>query len=52
MREPLEPRRPPNPLDPLDDFKRWFRELWPIEQLGVVLGMLLVLVLLVLWATR
>jgi len=25
----------PNPMDPFDGFKRWYRELWPGEQLLV-----------------
>ena len=25
----------PNPMDPFDGFKRWYRELWPVEQLLV-----------------
>jgi hypothetical protein len=25
----------PNPIDPFDGFKRWYRQLWPLEQLLV-----------------
>jgi len=44
--------RQPNPLDPLDDFKRWFHELWPIQQLGVIAGIIMCAAVLILWAIR
>ena len=25
----------PNPMDPFDSFKRWYRELWPLQRVGV-----------------
>jgi len=44
--------RQPNPFDPLDDAKRWFHELWPMQQLGVIVGIIMCAAVLILWAIR
>ena len=43
--------KPPNPMDPLDPFKRWYRELWPAQRVGVWLCLALVVWALLLWVT-
>jgi len=44
--------RSPNPMDPFDNVKRWWAELWPIQQLGVVIAAAVVLWALSLWIFR
>ena len=44
--------RQPNPFDPLDDFKRWYSDLWPMQQLGVIVGIIMCAAVLILWAIR
>ena len=41
----------PNPLDPLDPFKRWYRELWPAQRVGVWLCLAVIVWALLLWVT-
>ena len=41
----------PNPMDPLDPFKRWYRQLWPAQRVGVWLCAALVVWALLLWVT-
>ena len=45
-------KRSPNPMDPLDDVKRWFAELWPVQQCALIVGVLAALAVLVAWALR
>jgi hypothetical protein len=42
----------PNPLDPLDPYKRWYRELWPLERAAVLVGIAAVIASLLLWVTK
>jgi len=41
----------PNPMDPLDPFKRWYRELWPAQRVGVWLCLAVIVWALLLWVT-
>lgn len=44
--------RQPNPLDPLDDYKRWWRELYLLERVGVCVCAAVVVTILALWVSR
>jgi len=43
--------RSPNPMDPWDPFKRWYRQLWPLQRWGVWICAAVVMWALLLWVT-
>jgi hypothetical protein len=44
--------KPPNPMDPFDGFKRWYRELWPMQRVGVWLCAAVIVWAAGFWITR
>jgi len=41
----------PNPMEPLDPFKRWYRELWPAQRVGVWICAAVIVYIAFKWVT-
>jgi len=43
--------KPPNPMDPFDGFKRWYRQLWPLQRVGVCVCAAVITYAAIKWVT-